>query len=32
MFKVTGRSSAFVTSNMFNGFYLPDGIILRMDL
>ncbi len=29
-FRVEGDSSVFVSDNMLNGFYLPDGIILRM--
>ena len=32
MFRVTGRSDVRVSQNMLNGFYLPDGIILQMDL
>jgi len=33
MFKVTGpRSSAFLSNNMVNGFYIPDGIVLLMNL
>lgn len=33
MFKVTGpKSSAFLKNNMVNGFYIPDGIILLMNL
>jgi hypothetical protein len=31
-FHVTGLSSVHMSSNTFNGFYLPDGIILRMEL
>lgn len=30
--KVTGLASVFFTGNRFNGYYLPDGIILRSDL
>jgi hypothetical protein len=30
MFRVEGTSSIHVSENMLNGFYLPDGIILRM--
>jgi predicted dithiol-disulfide oxidoreductase (DUF899 family) len=29
-FQVKGTSSIYVSDNMLNGFYLPDGIILRM--
>lgn len=32
MFRVSGNSDIQVQSNMLNGFYLPDGIILRMDV
>lgn len=30
--KQPGLGSTFFTGNRFNGFYLPDGIILRVDL
>lgn len=32
MFRISGKSDIHVQSNMLNGFYLPDGIILRMDI
>lgn len=32
IFHVSGKSDVHVQSNMLNGFYLPDGIILLMDL
>ncbi|WP_366555620.1 hypothetical protein [Aquibaculum sediminis] len=32
MFRVDGKSSVFVSDNMVNGFYIPDGIILLMRL
>lgn len=32
MFHIEGKSSVHLSSNMLNGFYLPDGIILRMAL
>lgn len=32
MFKVRGRSSVELRNNMLNGVYIPDGVILRMDL
>lgn len=31
MFHVGGQTDVSIQSNMLNGFYLPDGIILRMD-
>ncbi|WP_156330230.1 hypothetical protein [Bosea vaviloviae] len=31
MFRVEGQGDVSIQSNMLNGFYLPDGIILRMD-
>jgi hypothetical protein len=31
MFRVGGQGDVSIQSNMLNGFYLPDGIILRMD-
>ncbi len=30
--KAPGLGSAYFSGNRFNGFYLPDGIILRIDL
>ncbi|MDB5476434.1 MAG: hypothetical protein JWP49_1945 [Phenylobacterium sp.] len=30
MFHVTGRSSIHLSNNLLNGFYLPDGIVLKM--
>jgi len=30
MIRVEGRGSVFVSDNMVNGFYIPDGIILLM--
>jgi hypothetical protein len=32
MLRVKGRSSAYLKNNMVNGFYIPDGIVLLMDL
>jgi hypothetical protein len=32
LFRVTGLSQIHVTRNLMNGYFLPDGIILRMDL
>jgi hypothetical protein len=29
-FRVEGSSSIFISNNMLNGYYIPDGIILRM--
>jgi hypothetical protein len=29
-FRIEGISSVFLSNNMLNGYYLPDGIILRM--
>ena len=30
--KVTGRNSIHLSNNMFNGFYMTDGILIFMDL
>jgi len=30
--KMPGLGASYFSNNRFNGFYLPDGIILRMDL
>jgi hypothetical protein len=30
MFRIEGTSSIFLSNNMLNGYYLPDGILLRM--
>jgi hypothetical protein len=30
MFRVEGASSVSISNNMLNGFYVPDGIVLRM--
>lgn len=32
MMRIDGLSSAYVSNNTMNGFFLPDGIILRMTL
>jgi hypothetical protein len=32
MFRIKGKSSAHLRSNMVNGFYIPDGIVLLMDI
>ena len=32
MVRVKGKSSVFLRNNMVNGFYIPDGIVLLMDL
>lgn len=31
MFNITGKSFGRISNNRVNGFYIPDGIILRMD-
>jgi hypothetical protein len=31
-FKVRGKSDIHISGNMLNGFYLPEGIILLLDL
>ncbi|WP_132028632.1 hypothetical protein [Aquabacter spiritensis] len=30
--KISGLGSAYVSNNTMNGFFMPDGIILRMDI
>lgn len=32
MFRVEGITETHLSGNMFNGFYLPDGILLRMTI
>jgi hypothetical protein len=32
MMRMSGLGSAFLSNNKVNGYYLPDGVLLRMDL
>ena len=32
MFRVENRGSIFISDNMVNGFYIPDGIILKLTI